>query len=369
MCIWIGYNRGFCPAELMGCSGALQGPRLWAFLDRTYGPNRQSGFRIIDALALAARLDSSDPRDKVFATLGIMKRFSNVAKLPRQLMPNYRKPVREVLRDAVRQAIYEEGDLNMILLSIYHAAATDVQSHDLPTWVPRELLYKGQRDISLSRSFRQGDRHARFGFCSSYDVLSLGGFLLGRVQKQTRSLLTGKRRRAEIQFWLIEAWTLALSCRSLRCDRFASAIVRLLLAGIDIEHDPLQDGDTYGFDDFLLRLFHDQKVLFYLHAAQESSNASAEDKAAASFYESLQWACKHRRLLILDDGVRGIGPAAMIPGDVVAIIHGTDHPYVLRKVGGHFLVVGHCYIEGVITGQAALQGSGPDRVDEYFHIR
>ncbi|KAI5364620.1 hypothetical protein Slin15195_G041580 [Septoria linicola] len=45
-----------------------------------------------------------------------MKRISNGAKLPRLLMPDYHKPVREVLRDAVRQAIFEEGDLNMILL-------------------------------------------------------------------------------------------------------------------------------------------------------------------------------------------------------------------------------------------------------------
>ncbi|USW50840.1 Putative heterokaryon incompatibility [Septoria linicola] len=44
ICVWIGYNRGFCPRELIGCFGAKQGPRLWVFLDRQYGTNRDSGF-------------------------------------------------------------------------------------------------------------------------------------------------------------------------------------------------------------------------------------------------------------------------------------------------------------------------------------
>jgi hypothetical protein len=39
-------------------------------------------------------------------------------------------------------------------------------------------------------------------------------------------------------------------------------------------------------------------------------------------------------------------------GDVVSIFQGVNVPFVLRKSGEHYRLVGSCYLHGMIDGQA-----------------
>ncbi|KAL8366142.1 hypothetical protein RB595_004760 [Gaeumannomyces hyphopodioides] len=86
-----------------------------------------------------------------------------------------------------------------------------------------------------------------------------------------------------------------------------------------------------------------------------------------------------RRLFITLNGYFGFGPDSLNEGDVVCVLSGADLPFVLRPVSqdsenteqlrlnelpqvDHYLLVGECYIEGLMNGEAAVptaNGSDP----------
>ena len=51
-------------------------------------------------------------------------------------------------------------------------------------------------------------------------------------------------------------------------------------------------------------------------------------------------------------GYLGVGPAAMSPGDLIAIILGSDTPFVLRTTEqGRYQIVGEAYVHGIMDGE------------------
>ena len=42
----------------------------------------------------------------------------------------------------------------------------------------------------------------------------------------------------------------------------------------------------------------------------------------------------------------------MQAGDIVWILFGSQFPMILRPEDGHFFLVGHCYVHGMMDGEA-----------------
>ncbi|RSL62612.1 hypothetical protein CEP54_005585 [Fusarium duplospermum] len=51
------------------------------------------------------------------------------------------------------------------------------------------------------------------------------------------------------------------------------------------------------------------------------------------------------------EGYLGLGPKGAVPGDVVAILKGSDAPMILRRSGDHFKHVGASFILGLLDGE------------------
>lgn len=51
-------------------------------------------------------------------------------------------------------------------------------------------------------------------------------------------------------------------------------------------------------------------------------------------------------------GYMGLGSQAMKPGDVVSILAGGEVPFILRRAGEFFQLVGECYVYGIMNGEA-----------------
>ncbi|RYC88455.1 hypothetical protein BFJ63_vAg8673 [Fusarium oxysporum f. sp. narcissi] len=60
-----------------------------------------------------------------------------------------------------------------------------------------------------------------------------------------------------------------------------------------------------------------------------------------------------RVLFVTDKGYLGLGPARTEVGDVVSLIAGTHIPFVLRKGAPGWILVGETYVHGVIYGELA----------------
>ncbi|KAK0119427.1 hypothetical protein ONS95_010879 [Cadophora gregata] len=45
------------------------------------------------------------------------------------------------------------------------------------------------------------------------------------------------------------------------------------------------------------------------------------------------------------------GPGEASPGDLVCVLLGCDVPMILRQEGDHFILIGECYVEGMMHGE------------------
>jgi len=67
--------------------------------------------------------------------------------------------------------------------------------------------------------------------------------------------------------------------------------------------------------------------------------------------------CSNRKLFASERGYLGLGPAAVLPGDIIAAIFGLETPLVLRSVGtDSYQIVGEAYVHGIMDGEA-MKGS------------
>lgn len=63
--------------------------------------------------------------------------------------------------------------------------------------------------------------------------------------------------------------------------------------------------------------------------------------------------CNGRRLFLTANASLGLGPHGMRGGDVVCVLSGGEVPFVLRPMaGGYFVLVGECYVGGLMEGEA-----------------
>jgi hypothetical protein len=68
---------------------------------------------------------------------------------------------------------------------------------------------------------------------------------------------------------------------------------------------------------------------------------------------SLSW----RRLFIAKKGYLAFGPLTGQVGNIVCILSGGNVPYLLRRCEDRtYLIVGECYVHGIMFGEALEEG-------------
>lgn len=101
------------------------------------------------SIALVLRFKATDPRDKIYGMLGLMK----VSEMPEEsralLQPNYRKAVEDVYRDATVAFILAENSLALLSFAGHRR---DHQSARLPSWVP-DYAVSNERTADLVGAF------------------------------------------------------------------------------------------------------------------------------------------------------------------------------------------------------------------------
>lgn len=89
----------------------------------------------LEILSTFKGLEATDPRDKVYALLGLLEinRQANIDKL--YMSVDYHKTLQEVLYDAVACAARSEGSLHFLSYIDHQSSITE--SFDMPSWIPR----------------------------------------------------------------------------------------------------------------------------------------------------------------------------------------------------------------------------------------
>ncbi|KAH7394517.1 heterokaryon incompatibility protein-domain-containing protein [Pyrenochaeta sp. MPI-SDFR-AT-0127] len=345
---------------------------------------------------------SSDPRDKVYAFLGLANRaLSPFRTAPLTLTPNYNLSVQEVYIEAARAFIVSYENLSWLS---HVEDPSKRRTLGLPSWVPDltvpldpyPLRFRGPGFWKASGNKRWVPDESNL----AKGILKVQGYQLDHID-QTSVLLNESQDPSATWASIVK---LALSLessypdpeqsgknpsrievlwRTLTTDIYAHAYPAPIEAGslfIDYilnlqirhrlmpwssadefqpHHSPLSES-IYPEWRTLLKLeppdspYCLQKYTQRLTAVVESMfNGTYSPIGLAQLQHELdQSGGKNRRLFKTRGGFMGTGPRSLRSGDEVWILHRGGLPFVLRpQPSGHYHLIGDSFVYGVMHGE------------------
>jgi hypothetical protein len=299
---------------------------------------------------------STDPRDKVFALLGISRDAEVLG-----LRADYNKTCEQVYTDAARRLIHAE------YLDILGIVQFPKNVPGLQSWVPdlSKTNYRAQlQERSLERKGPPGSTRLEPKFFASATkekillrcentmdpnvLLSLHGVRVGKIEQVGRQW----ENEGGVGRWLHELQRLSqlnifIDSENEVAKHRAYAVWRAAVADQEIRQGVRKP-----------RLA-DEKVHTAYEAFKEVDLSHVDEKALGdvglSFYcEWLQSVSKGRRPLLSEGGHLGIGPCETEPGDFVFVLLGSDLPFIMRKesdTSERMQIIGVAYLHGIMDGE------------------
>ncbi|KAL6797223.1 heterokaryon incompatibility domain-containing protein, partial [Trichoderma sp. SZMC 28013] len=306
--------------------------KIWASLKRRYGlaihisQKRLLGSKLSDLLWNIWDRDATDPRDKVFAVLGLVGKEYN------DTLPDidYCKTMEQVYREAASFIMMKEKSLDLLL-----AASGPNHQESLPSWAPdwrreanehRPALFVNASLMRIQCYFigstdalylhghgysASGQLEPQISFCDDFSILNVHAMHLDTVTEVSTDL--GNAPSAE-------------------------SIVQCAQSILDKPHheETLQPEDAV--DDRKL------KRILTAGAFIDPNTLRTEDQV-------IENVMRLRRLFVTSNNHFCIGPSKIQVGDVVSIIVGCSLPIVIRPDGNCFKVVGEAYVHNYMAGE------------------
>ena len=355
------------------------------FLERHHyqGVSGRSRPRLADLLVtfnslgiLDTRLKANDPRDKIYAPLGLASDFDAL-----KITPDYTKSVEEIYTEATTK-ILANGDLFYLQLCQYDLTSV------LPSWVPdlrRDLKWSPNNSRTIDRPFcasgnrtwtnpprplESNPRTLEIEACLIGRVKNTGDFLTTPDNDPIPSLPTVHHFILQIDAFLREAAALedcpygasSQDVETFEPDWFEPAQYRIPVTDKEISFDdPSRIGRVTTASK--ARCESLLEVIFAYNAAVKSqSDHKAVTTLSAKLQSNVGVFGKYmtlvannvsRRPFITENGYVGVGPKSIEKGDEVIVFLGADTPHILRAIDGTkgHVLVGDAYVHGVMDGE------------------
>ena len=326
---------------------------------------------------LASLSEASDPRDYVFAFLGV----SNEAEEP-ALRPDYFESV-DQLYMRVAKYMVENGHGDLLLNS-----ALGTYEAETPSWVPRwgkknswSLLHFRPRSMPISEVFKAAGRTATdFHIHKDQKTLIVRGIVLDTIKQLGTSQyipVLGSDAVDEnemVTACLVEILhmlpsgrsyptgeaMLEVLCRLSVCDRTQEdrkapkEYQEGLGAFISIMAARLLEGQEQSEGQGKLVLTLGAMVLATILLGEPKPSDNVETRKWAREFQVTAW-LQFRRAIrcITERGYIGQVPEFAEVGDKIIIIQGCDVPYLLRQSNNsQYSLICDCYIHGIMYGEA-----------------
>jgi len=310
--------------------------------------------RLLSVLGTIRSFECEDPRDKVYASLGMAADVSES-----DILPDYAKSVEEVYTDVVRFVLSSQGShcLDFLGLVIRPSSLPCPTPGDLPAWLP-DWRIRGS-PLALEKYIDPEGFDSEDAYNASRDVKS-------------PATIVGKR----------------LLCRGFELD----TIVRvwppcwdnLAESGLEIERSwrPDEGDRPYTCKESLLQAFNRTLLADIgrkcIHSHQLQRNCAVEWSLIDSAPSELTLVDQKRRMRMLidvkhttfgrrlfqtDGGLIGLGAADTTVGDRVCVLFGGQVLYLLRPKSSdvEHEFIGECYVHGMMDGEAVTDERLPGR--------
>jgi hypothetical protein len=307
--------------------------------------------RVCDRESLGG-FKATDPRDLVFALLGIAKDAEELG-----IRPNYAKSCEEVFT-ATTVTFLERGDLSILTL-----CQSPRRLDGLPSWVPdwssslKSTMQGVLRFFSASGNHEASPRIDR----TRSNTLSLTGILfdvvhsVGNIRPKIETYLENPSEGFQaLSHWhrdcAVEFTGMVFRLGHVNygaSENFPDAVWRTMIMDLEETNDGqycrVRSPFRQAFDILLKSPIHGDWRTQY-----DTATVSLVDRYHTLVTERLEG----RRSFMLQNGYIGLGPQNLQAGDLVAVLLGASVPFLLRKdENGNFRVVGEAYVHGIMDGQ------------------
>lgn len=345
-------------------------PELWLSLLHTRNPR---GLSMMELASRARDFQATDPRDRVFALLGLANDIGPLDTRPLGLTPDYTLGTFEVYANFARAIILKTRKLDV--LSLVNTFDTRTERQSLVSWIPtldasvatiRGLGFPTKYNAAFSTKVHEETTSQS---TDSLHVLTLAGFRVDTVRGITKSVM---RFSQDLQLYLgdnidavTELWRTHVKSRyseSSETHSLRQYLELITATGFALPTDfPAQPlgrvvptrhvpSVRMDFAAYWARL--DPDFMDFQAATRAELKAVAKLGDAEQFAVLAGKACHERKFLTTSDGRMGLCPRDTEAGDTIVILFGGSVPYVLRPTSNNqWRFIGECYIDGLMFGE------------------
>lgn len=378
---WLHFKRHYLSTRLVDCVRpiALKGDTA----DHEYGKlnvvlSRGNKWGLWGLLMSYGMLAATEPRDHIFAFLGLWQKYAMTNEIPALLSPDYVKPVRDVFRDAARFVIEQEfaGSLEP-LIHVYHGSRqNDPLADELwPSWVPRfylqfdprldmtnwpERTYQAHNDMLWKPVSEQSTDPA---------VLTAKGLVVDTVVQTTPTFsLEALHIMRGLEIMLQDVASISPVEKIQSPNRIPNTAMGLVAGYKSPGIAAVEQECVERFVAFKQLVQEENRLPFV--GPDIPPSATDSERAASVFWQALRWACPNRKVFSTASGYIGLGPSGLESGDMLVVLYGLAFPAILRPLqNGEHRFIGVTYVNGIMHGEAVRKHIEEGVEDLVFNLR
>lgn len=351
-----------------------------------YSPNVEAP-PLLELLLSHKSKKSTDPRDKVFALIGISSSRNKFGGI------DYEKDIKDVFAHTARHIIKDSGRLDVICVK-----QQDFTMEGLPSWAPdwsRPPPNAGPLMVGLHHRVpgfeAAGKTMARFEFLGGKgNILKARGIKIDVIKSVGIPFRQkGAPKNIHTALHILEDWwklfssqfpdsnersKKAVFCRAISCGTWIfeeeDMVYEERLRGIFELTESLlvEEDEGLKLDSQSSTSLGDSVSSLAEEGEGPEKNEGVDDKEQLSVAINASITMNRRRLYVSQSGLVGLGPWDAVEGDVIVILLGCKFPVILREVEGHWVLVGEAYVDGYMYGEAVVGLQEGKLLEEVFEI-
>jgi len=288
---------------------------------------------LLDLFYLTQRCKATDPRDQVFAVLGMAQEATQPA-----LGPNYREDWRDSYLRYTEYLFRVGLGLRALYLSSADSASASKQNGEIPSWVPdfsfegNLIWFANDHDEVHGKTTAGGHDAPSLRINMTLRTLTVQALQLDSIQflshSQTPQQISDLY--GQILQWRAELEELVPSAQSASAEETQDKICNVMLCQQELPDLELVRSMIWSADP----------------------TEFSESLDGTKLFRDLNHLCGSRRRCVTSTGLLGQVPLLAQEGDMIVIPIGAAVPFVLHPRQARYQLIGQAYIHGVMMGEA-----------------
>lgn len=313
--------------------------------------HQQSTISAASMLSQGQNFVTTDPLDRIYALLGTLP----LRSWENDLKPDYTRSRRSLYLEVARRCLLNDKD-GFFLSHVQHNDGVDIEN--FPSWVPQWDQQRIRVPIAIPKANWATCATSQFSAAiegDDHSTLKLRGLFFDTIMSKfdidPDQLFNSETESSDQEHPLLTLW---------RTQRTPSNMYLSKETVIEAFAATFALGYRITFaSHYWDRLIPD--FLAYMSRLTKSSLQQFPDLQLNTDDPSGDWknyinvahSMSYRRcFFVTSKGYMGLGPNAMQIGDIVCVLFGCKVPFILRPMGGYYLLVGDSYIHGIMDGEA-----------------